>query len=429
MELTCQQVFHNINENIFITKEKRFVPGETKRKVSGIWKYVLEIFELKDGREQLIKQFVQCSICKLVMKYDSKKLGTNHISNHINKHPQSQPKPVGGTILGFLSTKETERVVSTADKEKVLKSAVKFVAKDLRPFESVQGDGFIQLAHTLWNMGAKNGFISTETMKKVLPSPQTVSRHVEITAANWKLLMINMLQTVIAVSIGVGVTIDLWSDDFKQNTYLAITFHFIYKNKLHDQVFGVVPFDPEEDQRHSTVKSYLDAKLNLLEVPNIWEKIVFTTDRGGNVKKALENVTRMNCFPHFLNNISKEACTVPSAFETLEKCKKLVKYFKKCGKNNCLATSLKSASSTRFNSNYATVESILKNWDDVTKILNESGEMERLNGIVYFTCLLNLKYFGVLQFIVFFIFFRYRLRLLGKDSIFFKSVFKLDQKN
>lgn len=128
------------------------------------------------------------------------------------------------------------------------------------------------------------------------------------------------------------------------------------------------------------------------EIPFDENKIIFVTDRGGNVKKALSDFIRLNCFPHFVNNVAKESCKIDIIKNTIAACGDLVRFTKISGLNNEFQKTLKSSSPTRFNSVLATVDSIIENWDQLESLLMRENETERLEEIDK-TVLLQMKSF------------------------------------
>lgn len=116
-------------------------------------------------------------------------------------------------------------------------------------------------------------------------------------------------------------------------------------------------------------------------IPFDSDRVIFITDRGSNMKKALRDFTRINCFPHFLNNTSKEACKIDLIENCIKQCSDLVRYMKISGHNNELAKSLKSASPTRFNSNIMMVSSIIDNWNQLETLLHRENESNRIRDI------------------------------------------------
>lgn len=108
------------------------------------------------------------------------------------------------------------------------------------------------------------------------------------------------------------------------------------------------------------------------------EKLVFISDRGGNIRKALKDTTRINCFPHFCHNIAKYGCSVQSIKQLINRCGALVKFFKVTGLNNILKESLKSSVSTRFNYVFMLLTSIDSQWDSIKNILTQKHELRRI---------------------------------------------------
>jgi len=100
----------------------------------------------------------------------------------------------------------TSRQLSTADKNEIKDTVVRFCAKDIRPFSTVEGRGFIELAGKLISIGAKYGNLSPTD---VLPSAQTVSRHVADVVSSEK----TALSTELSSISKFGVTTDMWTHE------------------------------------------------------------------------------------------------------------------------------------------------------------------------------------------------------------------------
>lgn len=96
---------------------------------------------------------------------------------------------------------------------------------------------------------------------------------------------------------------------------------------------------------------------------------------------GLVGFQRINCFPHFINNVVKAACKIDYIKASLKSCSKLVRYMKISGHNNELGKSVKSAGNTRFNSNLTMVDSIIGNWESLNRILERENETSRLDDI------------------------------------------------
>lgn len=63
-------------------------------------------------------------------------------------------------------------------KKKVTSIAVRWCAKDIRPFDIVNDIGFMEMAEYLFSVGANHANVDIST---IIPSNRTVSRNVNIT--------------------------------------------------------------------------------------------------------------------------------------------------------------------------------------------------------------------------------------------------------
>lgn len=75
---------------------------------------------------------------------------------------------------------------------------VKFCAQDIRPFNSVSGSGFLDLAQFFLDCGAQHGKIDA---RELLPSRVTISRHVHQMASELRTQIKPELETCLKVII------------------------------------------------------------------------------------------------------------------------------------------------------------------------------------------------------------------------------------
>lgn len=108
-----------------------------------------------------------------------------------------------------------------------------------------------------------------------------------------------------------------------------------------------------------------------LELFNILQqfKLFESLDRGRNIVKALQNYERLNCFAHFLNNMSEKACETSTAHELILSVKAVIKYKKQAGLNDRFEYGLKNPSDTRWNSIVTMLTSMWQNWDLLLSVL------------------------------------------------------------
>lgn len=128
-----------------------------------------------------------------------------------------------------------------------------------------------------------------------------------------------------------AMTTDIWQDKFKKISYISLTAHFYEANddgfNLKEEIICMQPLEVGVTKTAEYLRSIIMDKLKNLEIEDHIENIVFTTDRGTNIVKALENLTRINCFPHLCNNLVKKMCNFASAKNQIELVTSIVKYF------------------------------------------------------------------------------------------------------
>lgn len=126
----------------------------------------------------VIPGFIVCRDCSKVYRY-SPRSGTSNVLSHLRSHKTHQ-QPL--TMDNFVIMDSESLNISNEDKTKLLRAAVQFVTKDLRPFVAIECEGITDLLYLIWNLGGKHGSISREDLQKAMPSAVTVSRQVCRTA-------------------------------------------------------------------------------------------------------------------------------------------------------------------------------------------------------------------------------------------------------
>jgi len=109
------------------------------------------------------------------------------------------------------------------------------VARDIRPFKSVEDPGFRNLANCLVKLGAQYGCFEVD---KALPSRHTIKRHAIHKADKKQKEVIKLLQNAIKANGFIGITTDMWTDD-NNRSYLSLTFHFVEDGFLYHCVLAV----------------------------------------------------------------------------------------------------------------------------------------------------------------------------------------------
>lgn len=333
------------------------------------------ICESTGENEEAIKlPYVQCFKCKKVLTYDSKKGGTSHLRRHADTCNTSA-KSTSTSITNFFKSSG----VPLSVKQAITDKCVEFVCKDIRPFEIIAGDGFKSLAQSLISVGIKYGQVD---IKDVLPHPSTVSRKLDLLAADHKKdVVVPVIKSCIN-KYGGAITTDMWTETFTQTSYITVTVHYISDDwNLVERVLATKEFDPELRHTGGNINTSLLAILSDFEVNA--EKVVFVTDRGANMLKALKDHKHISCCDHMINTVLSHVFDdevldeLPRVRSLLSGSKELVRYFKKSGNMRLLPTSLKQEVSTRWNTMFYLLESVMKNYKEIAHILLTNNEMYR----------------------------------------------------
>ena len=156
--------------------------------------------------------------------------------------------------------------------------------KDLRPFSVFEGEGMKEFAQTLIDIGAKYGKV---TVKEVSPSRNTIVKKVNSTALAQKSNLVASPKSAIQDNSGLGVTFDLWTDDYKKLSYLSCTKHWLEDAERKNSGVFCKLFQAErktaDSIRHELVANMSEIGLE----ESILKNITFVTDKGANIKKSI----------------------------------------------------------------------------------------------------------------------------------------------
>lgn len=108
--------------------------------------------------------------------------------------------------------------------------------------------------------------------------------------------------------------------------------------------------------------------------------VTFVTDRGGNLKFGLRSsgYERHSCYAHLVHNLVTAMLRFQDMDGTVKAASKLASYMKDRGLNGKLKTSLKTYTSTRWNSTFMMLNSILENYEGIIEVLNEKQRATKI---------------------------------------------------
>lgn len=238
--VNLEEIQIKIRAGEFKTRSKFSDGRASKRFKSPIWKCCNEI---TDQNDQLVKEAIYCVRCSRVFKYNPRSNGTTQILNHgclSDKSAQTK-------IDGFTTTK---KVISEADKNQLKMSSVSLCTKDFRPFEAISGIGLFTLIKTCIFLGAKYGNLEDSQIRSLLPSSHTISRTISQLASQVNNLLFVKVADI-TKRFGISLTTDVWTDNFRRISYLALTVHFSdflseSSQNLRDQILCLIPLSVYE---------------------------------------------------------------------------------------------------------------------------------------------------------------------------------------
>lgn len=273
----------------------------------------------------------------------------------------------------------------TEDDKILIKNACSgFIVQDLRPLNALKCKGLHTLMKTFAFICHKYPGIQHEPAE-YMPSTETVARNILIQFKEVQNKLKPMLRDAFSISevgCGAAICVDVWTDSFRQISYLGATVHFIDDNFfLHSRVIDNKPLDSSQSKTGEYLLEQIKSVLVEYNVDIDLELITFVTDRGANLIKALDKYCRHNDGPHFLHNTVKRIFLSGSPKDLLNCSKELVAHIKHAGLNDLFSPSLKSHVETRWNTVLTVFESIEKNWDKLVEVLAERNEMNYLRNI------------------------------------------------
>lgn len=124
-------------------------------------------------------------------------------------------------------------------KDETIEKCVKYCCMDIRPMSAIEGNGFKNFGQFLLGVGAKFGKID---INDILPHPTTVTRHINKTTNEFRNNIFKNLFFIINKKYCAS-TCDMWTDNYRKNSYMSITLHYIDDNwKLNNRLFNTGQF-------------------------------------------------------------------------------------------------------------------------------------------------------------------------------------------
>lgn len=178
---------------------------KAKFRSSAVWSVFDQIYDIDNA---LVNNFFYCTKCQLI------KYVKSDATTQLLRHP---------CVLKL--NPNVPNKIDRSDFENLKTSAAKFVCLDLRPFRSVECLGFYEIIMAGVKLGQKYPNLTRDDVISNFPGRKTVKEKVTAEALDSKEQMKCLLRRAIDQG-GLGCTIDLWTDRYKHNSYMAMTANF-----------------------------------------------------------------------------------------------------------------------------------------------------------------------------------------------------------
>lgn len=361
------------------TIQKKLKSGDCKllEKVDGkaeFWKcFKIVVFNETEKETG----FVCCTKCNTLMAY-TYNTGSSLLNRHKCVLVSRESK---SSMLSFVTKKNKSlpNNVMNECKEK----CIRFVCQDIRPIDIVSGPGFKSLASYLIKFGSQYGQIDVDDL---LPHSTTISRNLIKNSDTKREQLFTSIKPFLIDNM-VSATTDMWTDNYKKRSYVALTLHFIDDWKLKNYCVYTGQFPVDEKKTGENIKKCLKQFFVAWDmIPgevNPLSKVIWVTDQGSNIKKALEENIRVNCAAHMISNILKatfdnkfilgedgSSVTMP-IFKLIQAAKGLVGYMKRTGDNNKISKTLIQELEIRWNTRLLMLMSIEEQFQEIKDLYKD----------------------------------------------------------
>lgn len=354
--------------------------GINNKLTSDVWKKFHVVYNTEEDCE--IDSLYFCTDCEHVIYNTSCDGNTNIFHRH--------------RCTTSTGKERSSILVSTQEKEKLKRGCASFVSLDLRPYHSVDCEGFFLLACAIMQFGQKYPKATEKDLQKALPCRNTVKSIVGDIASEVRKQIRDILQRGKDVN-GFGVTTDCWSDKFKHTTYMCITVHIntVELNGIRRHRYIIHLDEITEFVKSKQVLIHHICKIFAqygFSEEDIRKFCIFLSDRGPNVRYGLEGfgLIRLNCYAHLINNLVKFMLEDPTVKSIIQSASTLASYLKNAGLNQHLKSTVKTYSKTRWNCVYVMLATIVKNHDGIFDVLSEKQRAMRKNDLLPMITVLNM---------------------------------------
>ncbi|CAF4085749.1 unnamed protein product [Rotaria sordida] len=359
-------------------RDKSIVFRKPKKssKSSPVWEHfcIIVVNDIEQG-------FVCCDHCKELLVYRQRD-GTTSMAKHkrsCHASLTSSSSCSDGQLTVteyFISSKSSN--VPKRIKDKIKLACTEFTALDCRAFELVTGEGFLKMAQSIFDAGRYFSHLSNINVKKLIPSPITISRNIDRLYEEKKVNLLNLCSSMTSYCI----ICDFWTEKFTGLSYCGLALRHVTKDfKLLNFILGCFLFD-SESQSASNIRAFVDSQL--LSFGLVLNSNIFVvTDNENKMRAAFkERCIRVGCSIHFVNKqlehsftsleIDKQPVKCDKAQNLFGNAKRIVTHVRRSHRQIKLERKLQLYSDTRFNGAFYMLEVFFDVYDELAGVINKN---------------------------------------------------------
>ena len=278
--------------------------GNVRQSKTDFWECFLQV---KVAATKLRVDVIVCTGCRELFIYRGHSIGSSAISRHVKRCAelrQAQPGSAAGTIPSDLVVDP-----SPLAKYEFSKVSAHFCAEDLRPPNAMAGEGLISLVQKAIDLAVQHG--ARLDAKKLVPHPKTVSAYIASEAAEARKKLVDEVLPALREN-RCAATTDGWTEAYRSGHFSNIVLHYIEDWEMVTRL--AFSLSVEGATSSDQLKGFLIDKLVEIGIPyDFIENIIFVTDGGADIVKALEEYRRLYCMCHAINIVVRTAFTVKYA--------------------------------------------------------------------------------------------------------------------
>ncbi|CAF3860218.1 unnamed protein product, partial [Rotaria sp. Silwood1] len=242
------------------------------------------------------QQFVCCNACKGLLLHSSLN-GTNNLCTHVKSCPKKEKSSFAyqKTVHDFYSCLKLSPIPRKI-KFSATEACTEFCALDARAFDVVKGDGFKNLAKTLFGVGRG---ISTSSIEitDLLPHPTTISTNITRLYEEYKIQLIDICEQLTSFCL----IVDQWTEAHTGIRYCGIALRYVEE---YSQLFTfIIGCFRDNAASHSAqhLREFVNKILEEYKLQLDSTKFVVTDNEPKMLPAFREQCSRVGSADHYLN--------------------------------------------------------------------------------------------------------------------------------